>query len=84
MVIESQRRISQQSIFFLSTQALNLRRMTTSVQLMSPHRTLERGYSILRNDKGKVVTSAKSVEPGEELLATVSDGEFGVRVEWKQ
>ena len=83
-VIEYLRRINQHSKFFLSTQRLNLHRMKTSIELMSPRRTLERGYSILKNKKGKIVASVNSVEPGQDLRAIVSDGELGVRVEWKQ
>ena len=84
LVVDNQRRIGQQSAFFLSTQRLKLHRMRTSIQLMSPLRTLERGYSILKNDSGKIVTSVNSVEAGQDLRATVSDGEFGVKVAWKQ
>ena len=81
LVVDNQRRISQQSAFFLSTQRLNLHRMKTSILLMNPLRTLERGYSILKNKNGKIISAVNSVESGQELRATVSDGEFGVKVE---
>lgn len=80
LVRENRRRLRQQCSYNLSSQQLQLKHLTSAVQLMSPLRTLDRGYSLLRDDKGSIVSSVSSIEPGQALTATVSDGEFGVKV----
>lgn len=84
LVIDNRRRLRQQSSFHLSKLQLNLKHLTSTLRLMSPLATLDRGYSILQDEKGDVVSSVKSVESGQELLATVSDGKFNVKINPKQ
>jgi exodeoxyribonuclease VII large subunit len=79
-VRENQRRLRQQCSYYLSNQQLQLKHLTSTIQLMSPLRTLDRGYSLLRDDNGNIVSTVSSIEPGQALTATVSDGEFGVKV----
>ncbi|MDD9157166.1 exodeoxyribonuclease VII large subunit [Aliivibrio sp. S4TY2] len=43
---------------------------------VSPLATLQRGYSITRNNKGAVVTSTKQVETGESITTHFADGEI--------
>jgi exodeoxyribonuclease VII large subunit len=51
------------------------------VVALSPAATLERGYAVLQRPDGHVVRSpADAGEPGDELRARVSEGEFTVRV----
>ncbi len=51
------------------------------VVALSPAATLERGYAVLQRPDGHVVRSpADAGEPGGELRARVSEGEFTVRV----
>lgn len=47
---------------------------------LDPLATLERGYAIVQRD-GHVVSSARTVRPGEALGVRVRDGSFDVRVE---
>jgi len=50
------------------------------LQVLSPLKTLQRGYAIVRTDS-KVVTSSGDVEPGTHVDIRVADGGFGARVE---
>jgi exodeoxyribonuclease VII large subunit len=47
---------------------------------LSPQKTLERGYAIVRTDAG-IVASTNAVVPGDHVDVRVADGSFGARVE---
>jgi exonuclease VII large subunit len=47
---------------------------------LSPQKTLERGYAIVRTDAG-LVTSRAAVATGDHVDVRVADGSFGARVE---
>jgi exonuclease VII large subunit len=47
---------------------------------LSPQKTLQRGYAIVRT-KSKVVTASADVAPGVRVDIRVADGAFGARVE---
>jgi exodeoxyribonuclease VII large subunit len=65
---------------------LSLRREQLDGQIgqltsMSPIRTLERGYAIVRSRKKDIVVrSTQQVEPGERVSIRVVDGEFEAQV----
>ena len=46
------------------------------LEALSPHRTLERGYSITLTASGSAVTDATSVSPGQRLRTLVRSGEL--------
>jgi exodeoxyribonuclease VII large subunit len=48
---------------------------------LNPSSILSRGYSIVTHPDGSLVHSVKQVRDQDQLQVTVSDGEFGVRVE---
>jgi len=50
------------------------------LRVLSPLKTLERGYAIVRTESGIVATTA-AVEPGARVDVRVADGSFGARVE---
>jgi len=50
------------------------------VRALSPLATLERGYAVLQDKSGNVVTSVAQVSQGDPLRARVSDGTLGVLV----
>ena len=50
------------------------------VRALSPLATLERGYAVLQDKSGNVVTSVAQVSQGDPLSARVSDGTLGVLV----
>ena len=50
------------------------------LRALSPKKTLERGYAIVRTD-GEIVRTPASLRPGQPLRVEVAEGEFGARVE---
>jgi exonuclease VII large subunit len=48
--------------------------------VLSPQKTLERGYAIVRTDAA-LVTSRDAVAPGVRVNVRLADGSFGARVE---
>jgi exodeoxyribonuclease VII large subunit len=50
------------------------------VRAMSPKATLERGYAIVFGPDGHAVSSVAEIDPGDDLLARVTDGELVVEV----
>src|SRR5437588_5628426 len=50
------------------------------LRVLSPMKTLERGYAIVRTD-AKVVRAARDVSPGARVEVALAEGGFGARVE---
>jgi exodeoxyribonuclease VII large subunit len=50
------------------------------LRVLSPLRTLQRGYAIVRTDS-QVVTSSAAVAPGVRVDVRLAEGAFGARVE---
>jgi exodeoxyribonuclease VII large subunit len=48
---------------------------------MSPLATLQRGYAVLQDADGRVVTSVAQTQAGADLHARVSDGRIHLRVQ---
>jgi exodeoxyribonuclease VII large subunit len=57
-----------------------LTRAERSLELLNPQHVLERGYALLQNEDGHVVASTQSVKAGQQLTATLADGQVGVTV----
>ena len=51
---------------------------------MSPQATLSRGYAMLENSKGELVTRASEPEIGDRLVARMSDGELELETRGKR
>ncbi|TGL93019.1 exodeoxyribonuclease VII large subunit [Leptospira barantonii] len=51
---------------------------TSKVEDLSPSATMKRGYSILRNQKGKIIRSPEETKPEEELQVLLSGGTMQV------
>ncbi|MFM7330693.1 MAG: exodeoxyribonuclease VII large subunit [Brachymonas sp.] len=64
----------QKMQFLLSQQRERVRRAEQSLELLSPQRTLERGYALLRGAQGEVIRSVTQVQKGMPLEAQLSDG----------
>ncbi|MFC4455047.1 exodeoxyribonuclease VII large subunit [Deinococcus sonorensis] len=58
----------------LDTQAAALDATMSAVLGLSPRRTLERGYALVRNGRGEVITRAAQLPRGERLLLEFADG----------
>lgn len=74
------RRTLRQINFDLSKKNMTVQQLDSSLQLISPLSTLERGYAILQDAQGDVVTSPVNLSTGDPLNATVSGGKFKVKV----
>lgn len=46
---------------------------------LNPSRVLERGYSIVQNSKGQIITGPQDAEPGDELTVRGSGGDYRVQ-----
>lgn len=52
-----------------------------TLDVVSPLATLQRGYSIVTNDAGAVVTEAAALKPGDVLHARLARGVVHARVD---
>lgn len=66
----SQRRVQQ----------TQLQTLGQGLELMNPHRVLERGYAILSDAQGRAVTRAAQAQHGQTLQASLIDGEVDLSV----
>ncbi len=55
--------------------------LQAQLTLVSPQAVLERGYSIVRDENGHVVTTVNATQPGQSLDVLMSDGELAVTVQ---
>jgi exonuclease VII large subunit len=60
--------------------AINLDHAGTLIEYNDPRRQLQLGYSLVRNESGKIIRSMKQVAPGDQLDLEVGDGRLGVEV----
>ncbi len=51
---------------------------TAKLDVLSPLKTLSRGYSIVQNKNGNVITKIKEVSKNDELFLTLTDGKVNV------
>ena len=51
-------------------------RLYSALSAMSPEATLKRGFSITRDEKGRVVTNAAQIAPGESIRTQFAHGEI--------
>ncbi len=61
--------------------ALELDGVDARVRALDPHRVLERGYTITRDEQGGLVRAASSAPPGAVLVTETADGRVRSRVE---
>jgi exodeoxyribonuclease VII large subunit len=59
----------------------DIRHQVARVRALSPAATLERGYAVLQNASGDVITDPAGVSAGDLLTARVSRGRLGLRVQ---
>lgn len=59
---------------------LALERAGMRLELLDPKLILQRGYAMLRDERGVPMTSAHAAHPGDRLTATLSDGELPLTV----
>ena len=65
----------------LERESTNLRQQARTLQAVSPLATLDRGYAIAFDAKGRVLRRAADVAPGDAVRIRLADGEFPARVD---
>jgi exodeoxyribonuclease VII large subunit len=63
---------------------VRLRRLGANLEHLNPRSVLERGYSIVARDDGRIVRAAAEVQPGERLRLAFARGSARARVESKE
>lgn len=62
----------------LDREGMHLSHLKQQVRSLSPQSTLDRGYSVVRDDKGHVIADASKVKAGQKLKIRLAKGELGV------
>lgn len=65
----------------LSSENTELAHALARIRAMSPKATLERGYAILTDPDDRTISSVTDTEPGDQLMAYLSDGRLVVEVD---
>ena len=55
-------------------------RLTAALDAMSPLKVLSRGYSMVTDEAGTLVTSADTVEPGQRIHVSLRSGSLTAQV----
>ncbi|HDR04948.1 MAG TPA: exodeoxyribonuclease VII large subunit [Candidatus Marinimicrobia bacterium] len=58
-----------------------LRNLNLQLEAYNPQQVLKKGFVIIRNQKGQISTSAKSLIPGEKITGEFKDGRFTATLE---
>lgn len=67
----------------IEMQAVLVAGLRGQVRTLSPKQTLDRGYAVVRNVTGQVITEPKQVKTGEALRITVAQGDISAEVSGK-
>ncbi|MEY4019125.1 MAG: hypothetical protein RLZZ590_425 [Actinomycetota bacterium] len=62
----------------IDREELQLTHLKQQVRSLSPQSTLDRGYSVVRDDMGRVIADASSIKGGQKLRVRLAKGEIGV------
>lgn len=79
-LLEAQRRLGAALQRQIQQQKQTVAHYQSQLETLSPQRTLERGYSILRDEKGRLIRAAKDLKAPSKVLVTTAVGsaEIGV------
>lgn len=59
---------------YIAIKREGMKRVEAELRALGPHNILERGYAIVRDTDGRVISSASSVKPKDSLELTFADG----------
>jgi len=68
----------------LKNKKLELVKVVTALDGLSPLKTLTRGYALVEKTDGKIIKSTKDLEKNDEVKITLSDGSVEAKVLWKK
>ena len=74
-------RLQQASLNLLTQKKSQLSNVARTLNAISPLQTLERGYSITLNKKGKAITSIEQIKSGDTIKTRLHDGHIISQVE---
>lgn len=75
LISQAQQRLDMAIRLQIDDENLHLEKRLSSLEALSPLRTLQRGYAIVQNANGTVVTSADSLSRGDQLTLRLRAGE---------
>jgi exodeoxyribonuclease VII large subunit len=78
---ESLRRLQIQAKHSLQLRQMRLETQVNKLHALSPEAVLQRGFAVVRNQRGSIIRSVSQVSRGDKLQIRVSDGEFSAEVE---
>ena len=76
-LVNRAQRLAGPSSQHLAVQAQQIAHRRELLQLLNPRHQLERGWSLTRDERGRVVRSSASLRLGERLITTFADGSAG-------
>lgn len=79
-VEELQHRLQQQTGRLMERHRLNLKALVGKLNSVSPLATLERGYAIVQDDKGKVIHDIDLIQPRQEITTRLHNGHIRSQV----
>ena len=80
-LVNRAQRLAGPSSQHLAVQAQQIAHRRELLQLLNPRHQLERGWSLTRDESGRVVRSLASLRLGERLITTFADGSAGSGVD---
>lgn len=76
-----QQRTSAALLHSLQMRQARLQGVTSRLEALNPSSILKRGFALIADEQGTVISSVRQISTGEHLDVHVYDGDFGVRVE---
>lgn len=74
------RRLVQSTKVLMQQEYQRCQALRQTLQSLDPAAVLQRGYAVVRQEKGRVVRSPTEVKPGDRLCLQLADGEVQVQV----
>ena len=66
-------KLNKEITIILDKQDIKLKHIISSLQVLNPLNTLNRGYAIIRKDN-KVISSVKKIKKDDEVIINLKDG----------
>jgi exodeoxyribonuclease VII large subunit len=76
--------LAPRSMQCLARDAERMDQRAHRLQLVHPRRVLDRGYAILRDETGRVITEVGGAPAGSRVVADLKDGRLGLRSEGRE
>jgi len=73
-------RLAQTERKILHERTVTLKNLAGMLESLSFKRVLDRGYAVIRDDKGEILTSVKNLESGQDIKIQLKDGETAATI----